>query len=254
MITQISEILAVADKALQSKIPPTLLYNEGWLLRLVLKYFKENLNLNHSLSIPQNCEWYSEALLSSPFLQSPPGLRLAEGHTHADGLAGSFSIGLKKKGELTLDDDCDFFYVAEAKLYSPLSAGTKNAPGYNQAARNVACIADQLVRKNLTNKEFRKLGFYVLAPQDSIYLKDISRMISKSDLRKSLSNRIAAFTSDYDNPHGSISWLRKNLDRYLNEMLYVELLTWEEILDVIDNTELNDFCEKCKKYNKRFVY
>ncbi len=43
------------------KLPPTMLYNEGWLLRLVLHWFDKNRNNDYELSFLENATWYSEA-------------------------------------------------------------------------------------------------------------------------------------------------------------------------------------------------
>ncbi len=60
------------------------------------------------------------------------------------------------------------FVVLEAKMFGNLSAGVKNASYFNQAARNVACIAELLKRPGRPVTEFKALGFYVLAPASQI--------------------------------------------------------------------------------------
>ena len=44
--------------------------------------------------------------------------------------------------------DATQLMVIKAKIFSPLSGGTRNAPGFDQAARNVACITRLLARAN----------------------------------------------------------------------------------------------------------
>jgi hypothetical protein len=58
--------------------PPTLLYNEGWLLRLVLDWFSRHDVQGHPLSFGAGARWFSEALLPSAFLARHRGDRLAE--------------------------------------------------------------------------------------------------------------------------------------------------------------------------------
>jgi hypothetical protein len=58
--------------------PPTLLYNEGWLLRLVLDWFSRHDVQGHPLSFRAWARWFSEALLPSAFLARHRGDRLAE--------------------------------------------------------------------------------------------------------------------------------------------------------------------------------
>ena len=58
--------------------------------------------------------------------------------------------------------------VIEAKLGSGLSGGVKNAPNFDQAARNVACMANMLHRRNLAPTSFDRLGFHVVAPKRQV--------------------------------------------------------------------------------------
>ncbi len=225
--------------------PPTLVYNEGWMLRLVLEWFKNNPQKSHSLSIPSDCNWYSEALLPSPFLR---GNGINEGYTHADGVAGKFVIGNVQKGELSLNKDCDFFYVAEAKMGSPLSAGTKNAPTYNQAARNVACIADLLVRSKLTDAIFSKLAFYVLMPYGSKHIEETKHLLKPEEIEWAIQERLKQFPED-PKPQSSIKWLRDNLHEFVNDKIEIELLSWEDILSFISMPEYGDFYEHCITFN-----
>ena len=85
-------------------MPPTLLYNEGWMLRLVVDRFAsiDLENEPHPLAVPPGCKWYSEALLPSAFLPESQGDSRAESWTHADGVIGHFGIGNSAKGNLTL--------------------------------------------------------------------------------------------------------------------------------------------------------
>lgn len=241
------DIISRVDKV-HSNIPPTLVYNEAWMLRLVLEWFATHPNVEHLLSFPSDCKWYSEALLSSPFLYAPKGTKLAEGYTHADGVVGKFTIGDCKKGELALTSDSDFIYVVEAKMSSPLSKGTKNAPTYNQAARNVACIADLLVRAILEDKHFNKLAFFVLMPQNNIHFKETQDILCSENIISVISKRLNSFGT-YDNKHKSISWLRDNLTDFINNKILIEVISWENILEFINDPQLADFYQKCKLYN-----
>ena len=68
MINEIKNILDLCDTR-ESVIQPTELYNEGWLLRLVINWFSKSHNVSHELAfIDQDTRWYSELLLPSQFL------------------------------------------------------------------------------------------------------------------------------------------------------------------------------------------
>lgn len=253
MIDKIINLLNKSHDSTLSNMPPTILYNEGWMLRLVLDWFKNNPGVTHKLAIPADCNWYSEALLPSPFLRGPKdkNKRFAEGYTHADGVAGKFDIGILNKGELSLKPECDFLYITEAKMFSSLSAGTKNAGYYNQAARNIACIADLSVRANLVNCSFRKLAFYVLLPESHSDMNNIKTIISKQHITATILRRINDF-ENYDNEHGSISWLRTNTADFVSKKIETDVITWEEIVKFINDPSLEVFYNRCLNFNQKY--
>ena len=58
MLTTINKILSTCDFK-KTQIPPTELYNEGWLLRLVMKWFYTNKDNSHELSFCDGkARWY----------------------------------------------------------------------------------------------------------------------------------------------------------------------------------------------------
>jgi hypothetical protein len=127
-----------------SVMPPTELFNEGWMLRLALDWLAKSGTQGHALTLERGARWYSEALLRSQFLPRFRGDDLAESWTHAYGVVGHFRVGEHEGGAAILEADASQFVVIEAKMRSPLSSGTKYAPDFDQAARNVACIAEVL--------------------------------------------------------------------------------------------------------------
>jgi hypothetical protein len=81
-----------------TNFPPTIFYNESWLLRLVLDWFSSHKVPNHPLTFLENARWFSEALLPTVFLQSPPGTKLAEHRSQADGVIGHFEVAISITG------------------------------------------------------------------------------------------------------------------------------------------------------------
>src|SRR5262249_61874349 len=120
----------------------------------------------------------SHAWLPSAFLTRYRGDRLAEARTHADGVLGHFTIGDPGTAALTLNADARQLVVVEAKLYARLSAGVRNAPYYDQAARSIACMAEALRRADKDPGEMEELAFLVLAPRarldDGIFEWDVA--------------------------------------------------------------------------------
>ncbi len=95
MLDHVCALLAAAGTP-GSVLPPTLLYNEGWMLRLVLDWFAARPRDSadpHPLASLRSACWYTEALLRSPFLPRFRGDPLAEAFTHADAAVGHFKIG-----------------------------------------------------------------------------------------------------------------------------------------------------------------
>jgi hypothetical protein len=173
-------------------IPGTLLYNEGWLLRLVLAA-----GSNGTDCLPFRFEptarWFSEALLYSAFLPRFRGDPLAESLTHADGVVGQFLFGPATKAGLGLEPECSQFVVCEAKVFSGLSSGTKRAPAFDQAARNVGCMAETLRRAGQPMSLYKSLGFFVLAPASQIEAGVFSNQMTKDGIRSRLVERVQMY-------------------------------------------------------------
>ena len=236
----------------EATCPPTTLYNEGWLLRLVLLAAERGIPC-FPFSFEPGSRWFSEALLYSVFQARKRGDPFAESCTHADGVIGSFSFAANSKTGLTLLPDCRQFIVCEAKIYSGLSAGTTKAPGFDQAARNVACIAETLRLASREPKLLASVGFYVLAPASQIGLGRFSAEMSKDSIRSKVAARIRAYEPEYITTR-----LQPWFDRWFSpllETMEVGCISWESILEVVGAQDaelgagLNEFYARCLRYN-----
>ena len=226
-------------------LPPTELYNEGWLLRLVLDWFEHERESGHVLAFHPNARWYSEALLASRFLPTSRGDPLAESFTHADAVVGHFDISPGERGEAVARGDSGQFVVLEAKLGSGLSKGVKNAPDFGQAARNVACIAHAANVAGL-HPEANALGFYVLAPEQQIRSGIFSDFVTKERIRSQVKARVDQFAGVHD------SWFEEVFLPTLSAVS-LDLLSWESIVEYIEardaGTGIRDFYDRCLKFN-----
>ncbi len=159
------------DKGYEGQRPVAIseVYNETWLLRLVLAYMhdydgdittsndKEKTTLCRIRNAVRN-RWISEGGLPPVFDD--------EGTTWTDAILGDVSYDEKtKRGIKLAGGSRTGVVVVEAKMGSALSRGTTHHPEYNQAARNIACLA-QLVKGDLNLAE--KSSFVVLAPQKKL--------------------------------------------------------------------------------------
>ena len=227
-------------------LPPTDLYNEGWLLRLVLDWFEREPTTGHPFVLHPGARWYSEALLASRFLPTRRGDPLSEAFTHADGVVGHFDISPGERGEATLRSDARQFVVVEAKLGSGLSKGVKNSPSYGQAARNVACIAHVIQVAGLLPGALSSLGFFVVAPEQQIQSGIFENLVEKERIASQVKARIA----QYDGAHDS--WFE---DAFLPTLdaIAVDLLSWESIIGHIEERDarsgIREFFHQCLRFN-----
>ena len=230
----------------RSVLPPTELFNEGWMLRLVLDWFDNHRKHQRELAFEPGASWYSEALLPSRFLPEVRGDSLAESFTHADGVIGHFKIQSGLPGDTVLAPDPAQLIVTEAKLGSSLSVGTKNAPTFDQAARNVACIAHMLGVAGVQPSAIKRLAFYVIAPQSQIDSGAFGDLVTKPSIQAKVAQRVATYGRRHDEWFESV---------FLPTLEHIELgiLSWEKTLAAMPSSaesgSLQDFYAKCLQFN-----
>lgn len=258
-MSSINAIKAMLEKcaAGENIMPPTVLYNEGWMLRLVVQWFSEQNPSDHPLSFPEKSRWYSEALIPSAFLARKRGDKLAESWTHADGVIGHFEIGKDKhkKTALSLLPGATALKFLEAKMFSRLSSGITHARYYNQAARNIACIAEilHLAEVHKTQTSINTLAFYLIAPESQIERGFFSKDLSKENIRINVERRV----NDHDSEHKTDKkeWFQNWFEPTL-EKVDIQSISWENILAYVRNidpdtgNDLGKFYDKCLQYNK----
>lgn len=233
-----------------SHFPPTMLYNEGWLLRLVLDWFAEYELPGHPLHFAPGARWYSEARLPSAFIARHRGDRLAEAWTHADGIVGHFEIGSKAKSDLSIRPDATQFVVLEAKMFSGLSRGVTRAPGFDQAARTVACMAEALSRAGRQPASLQRPGFYVLAPESQIGSGMFDAAINVGSIQAKVAQRVGAYEGALDS--WFVDWFRATLDQ-----IDLATISWEALIATIGEMDasagkaMGSFYELCLRYNHR---
>jgi hypothetical protein len=254
MFSQIIKMLQTCDTD-HGVLPPSEVYNEGWLLRLILDWFSRQPASDHQLSFEKGARWYSELLLASQFLPRYQRDPEAESYTHADGVIGHFSVGRSGKSDIDLHPDAKQFVVIEAKIFSSLSKGIKNFENYDQAARTTACIAQSLSLGKQQIHNISRLGFYVAAPENQIKFEPtFQTFLEKDSIRIKVQKRIRAY-SDPTDAETKKRWLKTWFLPTL-ECIDIKCITWEEIISYInandrDNGEvLSAFYEKCLALNQ----
>lgn len=235
MLPQICEILG-RHKGDYAVISPGLIFNEGWMLRLVLDWFDRNRGIQHKLAFEPGAHWYSEALLSTHF-KGKKNSQVRETSTHADGIIGHIEIRGRTRSGIDLCSNATQFVVIEAKMGSSLSKSVTHANYYDQASRTVACMAHMIGEKGLRPEAFKKLAFYVIAPKGKKF-----SLVNKDNITEIVSKRF------HESGIESDDWLD---DIFLPMMNLVEpdVISWEEVLDSLPDSDevdgLKEFYQRC---------
>lgn len=230
-------------------MPPTQIYNEGWMLRIILDWFAKHSGNDHILSFPGDGRWYSEALLASPFLSQVRGDPLGESYTHADGVIGHFEIGNNGYGDLLLRSGATHFIIIEAKMFSKLSPGVTHARYYNQAARNVACISEILNKAHCNPRSLTSLGFCLIAPESRIDEGIFTQYMSPVSIKRTVKRRVEEYNGTKDEWYHN--WFLPTM-----EAIKINTISWEQVIadisamDAVSGKELEAFYNLCLKYNK----
>lgn len=201
------------------------LYNEGSLLRIALALESNGI---HCLPFhfAEGARWQIEPLLYSPFQAKFRGDKQSERHTHADGVVGNVTNREGTIRGLKVLPNAKQFIVIESKLFSGLSSGTTNAAGYDQAVRNVVCMAKALEMSQISADAIDSLGFYVIAPKSRV-AKHESYLKPESMARK-VEARISAYPEDLQ--ESLHIWRRDWFDPLIKKAT-IKTDTWEAVIE-----------------------
>jgi hypothetical protein len=255
MVNIVFEIIKTVEKTgkAENNIPPTFLYNEGWLLRIILRWFHQHQGILHKLTMNEGTFWFSEALLSSNFFPKFRGDKLAESYTHADAAYGDIKIGGNGVGDLVLKDNCKQFGVIEAKLFTKYSKGITNAKNYNQAARTVACMCNVLVN---SKQNVDDILFYTIIPKDHIRRDEFEKYQNIRHIKQTVLDRVEQYKNQSrDEEYSEKREWYDNKFLPFCDLLKQDLLYWENIIEDVKSFDkkygekIETFYENCKKYS-----
>jgi hypothetical protein len=240
---RVTELLAESGSD-RAHMPPTILYNEGWMLRLVLDWCATHSDVVEPFAFLPDARWYSEALLPSRFGgRGHP----SEGFTHADAVIGHFRFRPGGRGDIEILPGAKQFSVVEAKMGSLLSVGISNADFFNQAARNVACIANMVALSQATST-LERLSFTVIAPQRRIDEKAFEDQLDVRSLTETVRKRTSMFDGKQDD------WFSAAFMSLLPR-IQVQAVSWERVIERIASfdehtgDELREFLSSCLRFN-----
>ena len=147
-------------------------------------------------------------------------------------------------------------------MFSNLSSGTKNARGYNQAARNVACMARAIADAGRTPDEFTSLGFFVTAPEKEKRrgcFSNLEDSLEPARIREAVHHRIRAYEELARKEAVALrNWEANSflpLVRRLEERGWLKVLTWESCIDAIAEidkqagAEIRSFYQRCLSFS-----
>ena len=213
-------------------LPPTALYNEGWMLRLVLHSAARGIDCL-PFQIARGARWFSEPSLYTAFAATSRSDKQAEKHTRADGAVGHFDFKPGTKTGLVLRSDATQFVVLEAKIGSRLSAGTTNATTFNQAARNVACIAYAISQVGRSPEQIQ-CGFHVVAPGPAIAAGAYQGALQRDSLLAAIDSRIQRYSGERraQLEQWRHAWVEPTL-----RGLQIGCWSWEESLQRIEEAD-----------------
>jgi len=223
----------------------TLIFNEGWLLRSVLREWLLSARSVQFgfLPFPAGITVYSEGQLYTPFKARFRGDDQAETNTRVDGIVGDYSITDSKSG-IMLKPDFRYIAVFEAKLYAPIAAGTKNAPWYDQVSRTAACLINSMLLANPRGSYAAHLA--VLYAEDNPHIDP--NLYTKDYVEKQITKRLQDFSKTGE-PGNAVERFARGWRDVLDNMR-IHFHTWEQVLAEIGCEGLDRFYDRCRKFNR----
>ena len=217
-------------------------YNEGWMLKLVLARLLEcqARNLSKELQCIRDSVakgWMSEGRLSAAFTH--------EQCTHADAVLGDVERRPKTKWGVQLKEGAGDFTVIEAKLGSTLAKQTKNAK-FDQAARNLACMAYALMSSRKENQVINA-HFYVVMPKDDKRYKQVESQFDKNGFE--VKDRVRKEVHKNNAEHQLIQAINKDTFIKLVNSIDCCLLTWDDICKQLGDKDLFDYYTRAVNAN-----
>ena len=169
---------------------------------------------------------------------------MSESRTNADGVIGHIKIRNKAKADLELTDGAKQFTVVEAKVGSLLSLGVRHAKYFDQASRNVACMAEVMAKAGIDPASLDRLDFLVLAPKAAIGKGVFSEQLKRSSIRSKVEMRISEYDLEY---REKLEIWYENYFKPTIVRIKLHCLSWEDAIDWISDNKPG-IAEKLKEY------
>ena len=262
------------DEKNKSPIARSEVFNETWMLRLTLALIHDykngdgefcTLSDDHDNKTKKALKriraavtkrWISEGGLEPAFEE--------EGTTWTDAILGDVRLrgesaddnekakteSNKRKIELAgISNNNASVVIVEAKMGSELASGITHADDYNQAARNIACLATLLMKKSPNKDDSEALAknsaFYVFAPKSKIdewkdSEKDPNAMIETA--WSTISNQKRTLKRTAREEEKNIEDLKEFVTPIVNNSIAI---SWEEVIESM-KADTTGACETSK--------
>ena len=214
----------------QRNFAATELYNEGWMLRLVLDWHEQHPGTDSPLALPKGrtARWYSEGRLPTPFRVEHRGTTLGEAQVRVNGIVGHLEVS-ETHADIRLAAKASHFVVIESKMGTGLVESSRFGGRYDQAARTVACMAKALQIAKLPPEKLGTLAFYLVAPEVRVKADVYGDLVSARSIGERVAARHATYRESVKEPAEVDTWFNEWFTPTL-AAITLEVLTWEQLL------------------------
>ena len=231
-------------------LPLTIVYNENWLLRLVVDWFSAHHVPQQLLTFPDNAWWFGEALLPTPFGADTKRKRPGDAWTQVDAVVGQFEIRNPARPELVLLPNSTHLVVLEARMASETSSGVPGAKYYDKAACTIASMAETLRRAKRRPAEFERLVFCVLAPHARIAEGTFTSELNRDSIGRKVKRRVEAYGGAKER------WYTRWFAPVFKKTEVVTL-SWEQVIETIGKhdfssaSSLEEYYQRCLEVSEQ---
>lgn len=216
----------IDSSAITPRYPPTSIFNEGWLVRLVMDWFSQHPASGHPLHFLSGSTWFSDGLIATPFLPRFRNDPLGEGRAHTSAVFGHIAISRENKVDLVAGTELPQFCVIDARLMNDPNPSQRGFPGFDPSARLVACTAETLRRARIRPEECDSLALFLVAPQERLDRQEFDTAFNLNTIQRKVQRRVKAYEGEKDAFYRE--WFLPTLER-----IELELLPWEVVLEEI---------------------
>ncbi len=250
----LTKIINLTEDESKRIFSPKLLYNENYLLSLVMYWFLNNddhivnsdtdRKICKAFKCVENTRYYINATLETPFKVRNKGEKdpLAEPSANVSGVVGHFKVLYgKKKERVVLLKDANQFVVIETTMTTPLKKGIRCYKEYQQVARDISCMVQTL--SHLENAFIDQIGLFVIAPQETLNMESFKAYTYKKNIEDIVGKRVL----QYGNDPSKKAFLE--LFTRLFSRINVDCISYEEIIRFILKNDL-DYGDKLENFYK----